>query len=264
MIGIVGKGFVGSAVAAAYRQEDVKFLDPKYEGSVQQLQDLLECEAIFICLPTPANFDGSCDYSLVDAALSALLKFKYNGLVICKSTVPHFVYEEYSLYGMNIVFVPEFLRAATAVDDYLNAEYFIVGANRPDLVPMVQHVCEDLVEHYRPISFRHVTIREACLVKYFENSFLATKVSLMNEFRDLTVTLHANWDVVISALTLDPRICPDHTQVPGPDGKFGWGGHCFPKDTSALLDLAADNDVELLTLKSAVESNKKYRGKNEN
>ena len=83
----------------------------------------------------------------------------------------------------------------------------------------------------------------------------------MNEFRELTIKVGADWNNVIDSLTLDPRICPDHTQVPGPDGKFGWGGHCLPKDTSALLSIAADYEVDLTTLRAAVESNSYYRNK---
>lgn len=259
MIGIIGKGFVGSAIASAYKKQDIKFYDPAIDGSVNSISDLLDCEAIFICLPSPQCEDGSCNYGYVDYALSVLYRAKYSGLVIGKSTVPYFVYTNYSFCGLNVVFIPEFLRAATAVEDYNSLEYMIVGTDNNNLIEQVKIICQERIEHSRPIKFKGVTIKEACLVKYFENSFLATKVSLMNEFRDLTVAMNANWENVISALTMDSRICPDHTQVPGPDGKFGWGGHCLPKDTSALLYIANESGIKLATLEAAIMSNKKYR-----
>ena len=257
MIGIVGVGFVGSAVAASYSQ--YAFYDPAKDGSVEKLSHLIGCDTIFVCVPTPQAVDGTCDASIVIETLEELSSLNYKGLVIAKSTAPYTVYEKYAKL-LKLAFVPELLRANTAVEDYLSSTFMVIG-------------CEDVLVYERALltfhssnlrhceRFRQISIREACLLKYFENSFLATKVSLMNEFRELTVKVGADWNNVIDSLTLDPRICPDHTQVPGPDGKFGWGGHCFPKDTSALLTIASDYDVELSTLKAAVESNNYYRNK---
>ena len=92
-----------------------------------------------------------------------------------------------------------------------------------------------------------------------ENSYLAAKVSLFNEFYQLTEKVGCNWDNVVNGLTLDKRIEKDHTQVPGPDGQFGWGGHCFPKDTAALVDIGDKYGVNLLTLEAARKSNSKIR-----
>ena len=257
MIGIVGLGFVGSAIAASYKK--FVFYDPAKAGSVEKLSHLSGCDSIFICVPTPQGKDGACDARIVIETLDELVRLDYQGLVIGKSTAPYLVYEKYAEL-LDLAFVPELLRANTATEDYLKSTFMTIG-------------CEDTETYAKALNtfyasnlkycnqYRQVTIREACLLKYFENSFLAAKVSLMNEFRELTVKVGADWNNVIDSLTLDPRICPDHTQVPGPDGKFGWGGHCFPKDTSALLTMAADYDVELSTLKAAVESNNYYRNK---
>ena len=257
MIGIVGLGFVGGAVGASYN--DFVFYDPYKKGSVEKLSHLVGCDTIFICVPTPQSADGTCDASIVIDTLEELVSLNYQGLIISKSTAPYLVYEKYAEL-LHLAFVPELLRANTATEDYLKSTFMTIG-------------CKNSLTYARALNtfyasnlkycnqYRQVSIREACLLKYFENSFLATKVSLMNEFRELSVKVGADWNNVIDSLTLDPRICPDHTQVPGPDGKFGWGGHCFPKDTSALLSIAADYDVELSTLKAAVESNNYYRNK---
>ena len=254
-VGIVGKGFVGSAVAASYAE--YRFYDPYKAGSVDNLSDLIDCEVIYICVPTPQAANGACDAGAVIETLDILDALDFKGLIIAKSTAPYSVYEKYAERLM-LAFIPELLRANTAVQDYLSSEFMTVGCKDAQTFERVLNaINESALINCK--SFRQISIREACLMKYFENSFFAVKVSMMNEFRDLVLSVGANWDNVIDCLTLDPRICPDHTQVPGPDGKFGWGGHCLPKDTSALLKIAADNSIELTTLKAAVLSNNYYR-----
>lgn len=257
MIGIIGKGFVGGAVHASYT--DVSFYDPYKDGSVGSLEDLLSCTAIFLCVPTPQSESGECDTSIVESSLETLSRLEYKGVVISKSTAPYETYEKYAK-TLNLAFAPEFLRAVTAVDDYLASTFMIVGCESEEVFEMVKHAIN--LSKLPCTTFKRITIREASLVKYFENSFLATKVSLFNEFYLLTKAVGANWDDVVEALTMDPRIENDHTQVPGPDGKFGWGGHCFPKDTSALVAIADKNGIDMKTLVAARKSNFSIRKSN--
>lgn len=257
-IGIIGFGFVGSAVAASY--DDVLYFDPYKNGSVKNLSNLLVCDAIFVCVPTPSLSNGKCDARIVHSSLQFLTDHKYDKPVICKSTAPYETYEKFSM--LKLAFIPEFLRANTAIEDYLATKYMIVGCNFESTKLEISNI----LNHANLTNFSRtlfVTIKEACLIKYFENSFLATKVSLMNEFKHLTDTVGADWENVIYGLTLDPRIGPDHTQVPGPDGKYGWGGHCFPKDTAELLEFADSKNVKLTTLEAAVNSNVYYRHKDD-
>jgi len=93
------------------------------------------------------------------------------------------------------------------------------------------------------------------------NSYLATKVTFFNELFELCNNIGANYDTVSNLLGLDTRIGAGHTTVPGPDGKFGWGGHCFPKDTQALLNEATGLGIDLSLLEKAVELNKIHRKK---
>ena len=257
-IGVIGKGFVGGAICASY--DGVTFYDPFKKGSVANIRDLMECRAIFVCVPTPMGENGKCDDSIVVETLQILVAEKYAGLVIAKSTAPFETYEQFAK-KLQLVFVPEFLRAASATEDYLKTEFMIVGADdQPSYLAALDIIGSSKLNMLN--TFKRISIREACLVKYFENSFLATKVSLMNEFHILCGALETDWYKVIDALTLDQRIGADHTQVPGPDGNYGWGGHCFPKDTMALLSLAAANGITLPTLASAVMSNMKIRNAN--
>ena len=257
-IGIIGFGFVGSAVGASY--DNVLYFDPFKNGSVKNLSDLLICDAIFVCVPTPSLSNGKCDVRIIYSSLQFLTDHKFNKPVICKSTAPYSVYERFST--LKIAFIPEFLRANSAVEDYLATQYMIVGCNSEYTKVEVSNILNGAnLKYFNRIIF--TSIKDACLIKYFENSFLATKVSLMNEFKHLTDKVGGDWENVIYGLTLDPRIGPDHTQVPGPDGKYGWGGHCFPKDTSELIVFANNNGVKLTTLEAAVDSNVYYRHKDD-
>ncbi len=255
-IGLIGNGFVGNAIAASYDHK-VLFYDPFKAGSVDSISDLCVCHAIFVCVPTPQLANGECDTSIVRETLQALVDCEYRGVVIAKSTAPFEIYEEFAK-RLELAFVPEFLRADTAVEDYQNSEYAIIGSATWCTYSSTVEVLHNS-NLYKLSSFRRLSIREACLVKYFANSFLATKVSMMNEFYQLCKRLDVNWDRTIESLSLDPRIGSDHTQVPGPDGKFGWGGHCFPKDTAALLSMARRHEVDLSVLRAAVTSNAKVR-----
>lgn len=256
-IGIIGKGFVGNAIAESYNYKQVLFYDPFKVGSVDSIEDLLDRHAIFLCVPTPKSEDGSCDISIVESSLQALVDAEYRGLVIAKSTAPFAVYERFA-EKLELAFVPEFLRGAHAVDDYLNSEFMIIGSNSWSVHSSVVEVLYNSNLH-KLSSIRRLSIREACLVKYFENSFLATKVSLMNEFYFLAKAVGVNWENTIEALTLDKRIGQDHTQVPGPDGVLGWGGHCLPKDTEALIGIAKEYSIRLPVLEEAVRTNKLSR-----
>lgn len=256
-IGIIGKGFVGNAIAESYNYKHVYFYDPFKPGSVGSVADLCICHAIFICVPTPKAADGSCDTSIVESTLQELVDAQYCGLVIAKSTAPFEIYERFA-EKLDLAFVPEFLRGAHAVDDYLNSEFMIVGSKSWAVHASVVEVLYNS-NLYKLSAFRRLSIREACLVKYFENSFLATKVSLMNEFHFLAKALGVNWENTVEALALDPRIGQDHTKVPGPDGLYGWGGHCLPKDTEALISIAKQYNIRLPVLEEAVRTNKLSR-----
>ena len=102
---------------------------------------------------------------------------------------------------------------------------------------------------------KHCSIGEASLAKYTINSFLATKVAFMNELWGIATAFGLDYDTVAEMVKLDPRIGKSHMQVPGPDGLFGFGGACFPKDTSALLKYAESLGQTPMVLDAAVKKN---------
>jgi UDPglucose 6-dehydrogenase len=101
----------------------------------------------------------------------------------------------------------------------------------------------------------HCDIGEAALTKYAINSFLATKVVFMNELHGLAVASGLDYDAIVQMIKLDERIGRSHMKVPGPDGSFGFGGHCLPKDTEALLSLSKDLGVTMQVLEAALKKN---------
>lgn len=254
-IGIIGLGFVGNAIEKSYYGDPyikiVKIDNDQNKQCVGTYNDLKETEAVFVCVPSPQRDDGSCDTSMLCEVLSNLKN--YHGVIISKSTAPPDVYELLQESHPNLVHVPEFLTAANAVVDYSRGKLLIIGGK----IPVYMREAERIIK----IGQREIentvfcSIGEASLIKYTINTYLATKVIFMNEVAQLTEKLGYKWDNISQAIQQDPRIGPSHNQVPGPDGKYGFGGACFPKDTSALLKFAEDQGISMNVLGAAVKKN---------
>jgi UDPglucose 6-dehydrogenase len=253
-IGIVGVGFVGTAVKLAYEKVGIELVcvDP-IKGYTATFIDLNECSAVFVCVPSPVNEDGSCNTSYLEDVMQNL--HDYKNVIISKVTAPADIYLKLQQDHPTLVHTPEFLRAAHAINDYQNQKFAIIGG-----LPDWCKVADEILRLAQPIEKSiHIPIGEACIVKYLENSFLATKVIFMNEIYNLCEVLGFNYDLVKAAIQLDTRQGHSHFDVPGPDGDLGFGGHCFPKDTSALLKYAKDYGVDLTVLRQAVNQNKIIR-----
>ena len=253
-IGIIGLGYVGNAIRESMEGSTLSLvlLDPAKQLTATY-EELAECSGIFICVPSPQNSDGSCDTSILDYVLEHLDKVKYKGVIISKCTVPPDVYETLNSRYPNLVHVPEFLTAANATLDYLQGKFAFIGGS----VGAYQREAERLIKMGQGSleNIHYCTIGEAALAKYALNSFMATKVVFMNELYNLSQALGINYDKVASMIRVDPRIGKSHMQVPGPDGVFGFGGACFPKDTSALLKFAEQHNVQMNVLDAAVKKN---------
>lgn len=261
-LGIVGCGFVGSAVANGFDTPKVDswVVDPK--KSTTTLRQLAEVgpHITFICVPTPESTDGSVNVTIVDQVLADLNKFAYDGLVVIKSTItPDHLTRFVEQYSLRIVYNPEFLTEANAHQDFIDPPMQILGG--------VWEECEIVERAYVEFSKVKVVptfktdIVSASLLKYTINSWLATKVSFMNELYQLHKVSGAktSWDQFTDMLQRDKRIGDSHLMVPGPDGKFGFGGHCFPKDTKALLSYSEQKDISLSLLDRAVSYNDSIR-----
>lgn len=252
-IGIIGLGFVGKAIFENYNEFGNKLTcidtDPsKYAGS--SYDDIKQTEAIFVCVPSPSNSDGSADTSILE---NVLLKLKdYKGVIISKVTAPPDAYIRLQEQYDNLVYVPEFLTAANAITDYSRARFAIIGGN----IAAYQHEAERIIRYtHQDINVVFCSIGEASLVKYTVNSFLATKVTFMNEIYFLAKSAGLDYHKVMEMISMDDRIGKSHLKVPGTDNQFGFGGMCFPKDVSALLKYAETQNVSMNVLESAVKKN---------
>jgi UDPglucose 6-dehydrogenase len=253
-IGILGLGYVGSAVAWTHRHHKVVKRDPKFGSKSASLEEIKTCDAVYICVPTPMLDNGHCDDSFMRSVLEELQDYKK--IIICKSTVPPGVYKDLQSKYPNIVHAPEFLTAANATADYENSTWVLVGGGEDQVNSAIEIIKTSSIAatHYHKTN-----IATASLFKYIANSLMAAKVTFMNDMYHLADTLNINWDEVKTIAGNDPRLGNSHWDVPGPDGKFGFGGACFPKDVSAIIEHAKDQNLRLELLESVQALNKKLR-----
>ena len=256
MIGIIGQGFVGNAVYQKWKKYyDIQTYDLDENKSTSSLHNLvMMCDTIFVCLPTPMKKNGECDLSILESSLfeiNTLTEFEggRNKTIVIKSTIPPGTTEQLNkqFRYLNIVFNPEFLTERNAEEDYNNQNRIILGGPRPATTELKQIFSKVFPKaHIIKTDSTH-----AEMVKYLTNSFLATKVSFANEIYQLCDKLNIDYDKVVEYATLDERLGKSHWGVPGHDGDFGFGGHCFPKDLAALLHLSVElgtiNNVLLAT-----------------
>jgi len=237
-VGIIGGGFVGSATALLECEGNDVFiydLDPdKCKPKGFSLDDLYCCHVVFICVPTPMGEGGACDLSFVKKAVQEVSKVVRRTSIVIRSTVPVGTCEE-----LGVCVMPEFLTEANWRDDFVNCKDRIIGDDSPRMrtsfrVAKLFKTAKECgkIKHW---SISTCTTKEAELVKLTRNAFLATKVSFFNEIESFCRSMGISYENVLRGVTMDERIGLSHTSVPGPDGKRGFGGKCFPKDASSLL-----------------------------
>ncbi len=267
-IGIIGQGFVGTAVNEGlkkyYKIETFDLIEKK--STCKSIQELVnKTDAIFICLPTPMKGNGECYLGFVEDVLEELNKacmapdsYGYiNKNVAIKSTIPPGTTEKYNkkYKALKISFNPEFLTEANSIEDFKNQNRIIIGGPRPSSTAFKRIYAKAFPKV--PIVKTGSTIAE--MVKYFTNCFLATKVSFANEMYEICSELKIDYDKVTEYAIYDERLGNSHLNVPGPDGDFGYGGHCFPKDVKALINVAQDLLIEPHMLIATNEKNNEVR-----
>ncbi len=260
-VGIVGLGYVGGALKYWFdsRKDVYKiYLYDKYKkiGSVREIN---RASIIFVVVPTPFNEkSGGYDDSAVKEAVS---KVENGKIVVIKSTILPGSTEKFQrIYpGKTILFNPEFLRAKTANRDFMKPDRQIIGfanlAGRK-AVPKILKILPKA-----PFSMI-VKSKEAEMIKYFSNGYLATRVIFANQMYDLCRKLKGvDYEVVKKCLAQDKRIGDSHFEI-FHEGYRGYAGGCFPKDVRALLQLARKMRVDLSLLKTAEKVNNKLIKKN--
>jgi nucleotide sugar dehydrogenase len=261
-IGIIGMGYVGSAVAWTHQSVDIIVHDPKLKTSTS-LDQFNTCDAIYVCVPSPCVDptleDGRCDSGILEQTLKELLFAVTNKQIpiICKTTAPPSVYARLQEEYPNIVYVPEFLTAKNNLTDYANTDHVIIGGHYDWCVKV-----RKIIQLGLPLDlekFTIVDIKTAALFKYMMNSYLATKVTFMNEFAQLAKHEGVEWGDIQYLASQDSRIGTTHMAVPGDNGEYGWGGGCFPKDIAAIITEAIDLGLEFELMQKIETINKTHR-----
>lgn len=272
VIGVVGYGYVGRAVHHYFR-DACSVLVYDIKGSVNTLREVVESSnVIFVAVPTPMKQDGSCHTDIVEDVVARIRAESLDigrpldaFVVVLKSTVPPGFTDRLRKkhLDMRIAFSPEFLTEKNAIEDFRTCNRIIVAGSDDDTDVVFRFffsVCHEQAVLGKVMLYAEPDPTTAELGKLMSNAFLATKVIFCNEIERISEKLGLDYDAVRAIAALDPRIGPSHTMVPGPDGRNGFGGHCFPKDLANLVHVAKQCGAEEKLLTAVSERNVELRG----
>jgi UDPglucose 6-dehydrogenase len=292
-IAVIGQGFVGGSLTSVFAERGFTVytydkagktaqgsFDLSSTWSLKGMVDYAErvgptkghkfSGVYFVCVPTPMYEDGSADLSIVESVLEDLASIPGDRIAVVKSTVPPGSTDawnkRYNQMGLHVVFNPEFLTEANAINDMREQNRIILGGPRP-YINTVKNVFQRAFPKVPIIKTGSTT---AEMVKYTTNCFLSVKVSFANEIAQVCEALDNNglnidYDKVIEYAKIDHRLGDSHWAVPGPvptnDGRHvrGFGGHCFPKDINALMTVAKNLGVEPTVMNAAWQKNLEVR-----
>jgi UDPglucose 6-dehydrogenase len=253
-IGVVGLGVVGGAVYHGLNNvgHDVYFHDLKHKTSIE---DVIDTEICFVCVPTPSKSSGECDTSIVEDVVAMLNKKNYKGIVAIKSTVEPGTTDRLSeqFKNLDICFVPEFLRERCALEDFLENHDLCVIGTENDYTYEKLKICHGNL----PEQFVRLTKLEAELVKYFNNIYNATLVTFANSFYEVCDSLNANYSKVKDTVVKREHI--NDTYLNCGVNLRGFGGPCLPKDTRTIAALARKNNTNVEFFDMLLKENSKYK-----
>jgi nucleotide sugar dehydrogenase len=258
-IGIIGQGFVGSAIreglknfysVRGYDLNPEKCFNLKWMNKLDEVAN--HSDIVFVCVPTPMRKDGSCDTRILESAIKdldnscvKLGRIATRPIVVIKSTIPpgtterigkQYIDRENEEPDMHICFSPEFLTEANSFEDFKNQNRIIIGGSGAKKVKQMFR------KPFPDIPIIVTKSETAEMVKYFINCFLATKVTFANQMYEICENTDIDYDKVCEYALYDNRIGKSHLAVPGPDGERGFGGHCFPKDLAAMINFSDEKE----------------------
>lgn len=270
-IGIVGLGYVGGTILRACIKNNVKVetfdINPDRNPTRGSIAELARgVEVLYVAVPTPQGENGECDTSIVSSVISDIYNaFRYWELkpdIVIKSTMPpgstDFLQSVYP--DMNIFFSPEFLREATADEDFANQPmmlvgYSLFGDNYYRIEEIAYSVLENQLKLVDSAGYASICSAEVAeLYKYVANTFLATKVSFANEMESIATNNDIPWDQVSDLLKQDRRLGSTHWEVPGNGGEYGFGGNCIPGDTLVIMGDGTSKPIKNMIVGDRVSS----------
>jgi UDPglucose 6-dehydrogenase len=252
----IGNGFVGSALNKSFLKNGLNInIYDKYQ-KIGSIDSIIKSDIIFFCLPTPYKHKYGYDLTAIEENLNLLSADSFKGTVVIKSTVlPGTCNILEKKYNIKIVHNPEFLTERTAFDDFHNQKHIVLGFNNI----RHQNIISLYQKYYPDAKISLCTSSESESMKIFCNTFYAVKVQIFNEFYLLCNNLNIDFNKTRDLMLENGWINPMHTTVPGPDGMLSYGGHCFPKDTSALLEQMKHLNIPSEVLSGCVSERNKMR-----
>lgn len=267
VIGIVGNGFVGSAIVSGFMLcvDDILIYDKNPAKSTHSLSEVVNgSDFVFVSVPTPMRdvMGGPIDLSIMDSVIRdiSIVNERRDNIIVIKSTVVPGTVEKYvkQYPNLNIIFSPEFLTERASRLDFINTSRIILGG-QPELTGAALKLFRRRFPHTQIIE---TDLGTAQFIKYMANCFFSVKLSFMNEMLQGAEALNLDWDTVVKGFITDGRIGNSHIDVPGHDGSRGWGGKCFSKDLNAFInlfiDLGIDPNVMMASWKKNLEVRDNY------
>ncbi len=269
-VGIVGHGFVGSAIRMSlekhmYVCKTNLFVYDKYKSELyfsKSLDDLLKTEIIFLCLPTlyDKNLE-TYDLTALDEVIDYLSKNNYTGICLIKSTIIPNTTLNYSLKYPNVKLIhnPEFLSAKTAFEDFHTQKHIVLGISSKNTHEYIDKIINFYNKYYPQAQISIIMSTESEIMKLSANSFYSIKIQFFTEIYLLCQKLNCSFETVKETMLNNGWINPTHTNIPGPDGNISYGGLCFPKDTMAIQKFMEKINTPNEILKATINERNKMR-----
>lgn len=266
-IGIIGMGFVGTALSKMLEKAHEIIGYDKYKTGYMPIENVASCNMIFIAVPTPMQKSGKINLCSIYNSIDLLNKYIDNPhqrrLIIIRSTAVSGTTDKLAIQysQFDFAFVPEFLREKTANEDAINTNRIIIGAESHKVHNIIKQVFIEAGHNEEKCKYVFVNRKTAEAIKYSSNIYLASKITFANELYNICNTIGVNYQEVIDAICLDPRIGWNYGwKVPGEDGKKGFSGRCFPKDLNAFIYLSKEHGYRPYFLEEIWRSNLSFRG----
>lgn len=270
-LGIVGLGFVGSAMENSFKLKGFEignnlFVYDKFK-EIGEFKYLMQTDILFLALPTQYSKNlKTYDKSAIYETCNKLKNFGYNGLVVIKSTVEPVTTNNlsYEYCDINFVHNPEFLTARSASEDFHKQKYILIGKTLNCSNDKLKQLVDFYYKYYPDAEIKVSSSNETELMKVAENSFCSVKIQFFNELYLLSKKLGIDYNNVRDLIVGNGKISEEHTNVPGPDGQLSYGGYCFPKDTNALYQFMEKNNSPNNVLQATIIERNIMRNDNDN
>jgi UDPglucose 6-dehydrogenase len=257
-ISIIGLGFVGNAIKESFLRKNINVFTYDINKKSDTFEECLNSKYMFLCLPT--LFENNC-YNK-DAIINTCDKISnYNGIIIIKSTVEPSTTQFLGTCYKDLKFIhnPDFLTTRTSFEDFHNQTHIVLGLNNNITFDDTSNLKSFWNNNYPNTEISICSSIESETMKMFCNSFYASKIMIFNEYYLLCQKLNIDYNTVKNLMLKNNWINPQHTNVPGPDGKLAFGGACFPKDTKALLQFMKQHNSNHNILQSIVNESEIIR-----